>query len=124
MNFELDSGNHLVSSMGVTYIYMYLNNSCMLLLTLNQYCCKCFKITSEQWVKGSNQFNKIKHYVKHEQARNICSNLEALNTSKIGTPKGNIKCLKKLCFTGERCDERSTYELQTIYASVGCWKKD
>ena len=120
MNFELDSGNHLVSSMGVTYIYMYLNNSCMLLLTLNQYCCKCFKITSEQWVKGSNQFNKIKHYVKHEQARNICSNLEALNTSKIGTPKGNIKCLKKLCFIGERCGQRSTYKLQTIYASVGC----
>ena len=63
--YEPCGGNHLVSSMGVTYIYMYLNNSCMLLLTLNQYWCKCFKITSEQWVKGSNQFNKIKHLSFH-----------------------------------------------------------
>ena len=45
--------------------------------------CKQFKITSYHPGNGSNQFNKIKYYVQHEQARKICNNLEALHISKI-----------------------------------------
>jgi len=46
-----------------------------------------FEITSDQLVKGSNQFSKIKHYVKHEQGRKICNNLEALQFPKYAHPK-------------------------------------
>lgn len=75
------------------------------------------------WRKGQTKINKIKH-VKLEQARQICNHLEALHNSKICTLKGNIKWLKKLCFTGKRCGQRSTYKLQTIYTRIGCWKKE
>ena len=106
----------------------YLNDSFSLLLVLNfphktRYPWQHFEITSDQLVKWSNQLNKIEHYVKHEQGRKICNNLEALHISKICTSKGNIKCLKKLCFTGKKCGQRSMYKPQTILTSVGCWKK-
>lgn len=100
---------------------LYLNNFFSLLLALNflhkkWYRCKHLKIAWHQPVKGSNQLNKIKH-VKQEQARKICNHLEALHISKMCTPKGSIKCLKKLCFTGKRCSQRSTYKLR-LYTQV------